>query len=172
MSEADLTEAAKKITEAFSALTEGPRLREEVARLKAIKAKQTGEITGLKVENNRLRKEAEHVENQREELDSLNRKCHDLSKRNAAQADVIAGLRREASELQSTANAETADRALDEMIKRKDEVMEQISANNATLREQLEDQRKATRSYRDQNIALRDALNEIRRALSALDEED
>src|SRR5699024_12473129 len=69
MSEADLTEAAKKITEAFSALTEGPRLREEVARLKAIKAKQTGEITGLRVrvhahedENERLRNAGGNLE--------------------------------------------------------------------------------------------------------------
>ena len=63
MSEADLTEAAKKITEAFSALTEGPRLREEVARLKAIKAKQTGEITGLKVRVHALEDENERLRN-------------------------------------------------------------------------------------------------------------
>src|SRR5699024_4521558 len=47
-----------------------------------------------------------------------------------------------------------------------------ISANNATLREQLEDQRKAAHAYRDDNIDLRDAVNEVRRVLDALNEED
>lgn len=97
---------AGKIVEAIDALSGNPEsrpgvsaLREEIARLKALNAKQAGEIA---------KKTAE-----------------------------ISNLRKEAAELQPTASAEVTDRALDDMIKRKDEAMEQISKSNAVLRERV-----------------------------------
>lgn len=50
MSEADkIAESVNKIAEAFSGLSEGAKLRDEVARLKAIKAQQGGEVAKLNV---------------------------------------------------------------------------------------------------------------------------
>lgn len=195
MSEADLTEAAKKITEAFSALTEGPRLREEVARLKAIKAKQTGEITGLKVrvhaledENERLRNaggnlevelrktlayERDNVSYYKGMADRLGGEVERLDAENERLRTVCKG-RHDELDLTKTLHGDLADEVdrLEAEVAHKARVAEQISANNATLREQLEDQRKAAHAYRDDNIDLRDAVNEVRRVLDALNEED
>src|SRR5699024_1268187 len=195
MSEADLTEAAKKITEAFSALTEGPRLREEVARLKAIKAKQTGEITGLKVrvhaledENERLRNaggnlevelrktlayERDNVSYYKGRADRLGGEVERLDAENERRRTVCKG-RQDEPDLTKTLHGDLAEEVdrLEAEVAHKARVAEQISANSATLREQLEDQRKAAHAYRDDNIDLRDAVNEVRRVLDALNEED
>ena len=186
---------AGKIVETIDSLHGVAALREEVARLKAIKAKQTGEITGLKVrvhaledENERLRNaggnlevelrktlayERDNVSYYKGMADRLGGEVERLDAENERLRTVCKG-RHDELDLTKTLHGDLADEVdrLEAEVAHKARVAEQISANNATLREQLEDQRKAAHAYRDDNIDLRDAVNEVRRVLDALNEED
>ena len=198
MSDSDtdkVTKAVNDIARAFSDLHNGSELRKEIARLKAIKAKQTGEITGLKVrvhaledENERLRNaggnlevelrktlayERDNVSYYKGMADRLGGEVERLDAENERLRTVCKG-RHDELDLTKTLHGDLADEVdrLEAEVAHKARVAEQISANNATLREQLEDQRKAAHAYRDDNIDLRDAVNEVRRVLDALNEED
>lgn len=198
MSDSDtdkVTKALNDIARAFSDLHNGSELRKEIARLKAINAKLSGDVTGLKVrvhaledENERLRNaggnlevelrktlayERDNVSYYKGMADRLGGEVERLDAENERLRTVCKG-RHDELDLTKTLHGDLADEVdrLEAEVAHKARVAEQISANNATLREQLEDQRKAAHAYRDDNIDLRDAVNEVRRVLDALNEED
>lgn len=158
MSETErIAESVNKIAEAFSGLTEGSKLREEIARLKAINAKLGGEVAKKTVEISNLREAQgwQEIRRQHEEIRNLREEL------NFKEVEI--------KELKGS-------------LESKDKGAVAISRNNARLRSELYDMTEARDAYRDENIKLRDAIDEniklrdaiseVRRALSSLNEED
>ena len=158
MSETErIAESVNKIAEAFSGLTEGSKLREEIARLKAINAKLGGEVAKKTVEISNLREAQgwQEIRRQHEEIRNLREEL------NFKEVEI--------KELKGS-------------LESKDKGAVAISRNNARLRSELYDMTEARDAYRDENIKLRDAIdeniklrdavNEVRRVLDALNEED
>lgn len=156
MSDVDkIAEAVNNIAQAFSDLNSvsGPHgasgLREEIARLKAINAKLGGEVAKKTVEISNLREAQgwQKIEIQR-------------------QHEEIRGLREELN------FKEVEIKELKGSLESKDKGAVAISRNNAHLRSELYDMTEARNAYRDENIKLRDAISEVRRAFDDYDNEE
>ena len=154
MSDSDVdkaTEAVNNIAQAFSDLHGGSELREEIARLKAINAKLGGEVAKKTAEISRIREaqtrggQAVELQRQHEEIRGLREDLHFK--------DV------EIKELKGS-------------LERVQKAAENISKNNAALREQVTDLARARDEYRRDGIELRDVLTEVRRALDDYDNEE
>lgn len=179
---------AGKIVETIDSLHGVAALREEVARLKAINAKLEGVSTTKTVEISNLRKTKKKLS---DDLDQARKEAVRLKEIKAAnereiarKGTTIVGLRTEIGdwkakyqELADAADELTPDGGntvvtLEEIIERKDEAMEKISASNAELRKVLADVQSARDGYRQDAIELRDVVNDVRRTIDAFDEED
>ena len=152
MSDVDkVTEAVNNIAQAFSDLHGGAELREEIARLKAINAKLSGEVAKKAAKLSELHEaqtrggQAVELQRQHEEIRGLR---EDLHFKDA-----------EIKELKAS-------------LEHKDKAAIQISKNNASLREQLEYQTKASRRHQSIADELAGVVNEVRRALSDYDNEE
>lgn len=154
MSDVDkVTEAVNNIAQAFSDLHGGAELREEIARLKAINAKLGGEVAKKTAEISRVREsqaqarggQAVELQRQHEEIRDLREDLH---------------------------FKEIEIKELKASLERKDKAAIQISKNNASLREQLEYQTKASRRHQSIADELAGVVNEIRRALDDYDNEE
>ena len=154
MSDVDkVTEAVNNIAQAFSDLHGGSALREEIARLKAINAKLGGEVAKKTAEISRVRESQAQAQGWQEiEL----RRQH----------EEIRGLREDLH----FKDAEIKE--LKGSLERKDKAAIQISKNNASLREQLEYQTKASRRHQSIADELAGVVNEVRRALDDYDNEE
>ena len=154
MSETErIAESVNKIAEAFSGLTEGSKLREEIARLKAINAKLGGEVAKKTAEISRVRESQAQAQGWQEiELQRQHEEIRDL--REDLHFKEI-----EIKELKGS-------------LERVQKAAEQISKNNASLREQLEYQTKASRRHQSIADELAGVVNEVRRALSDYDHEE
>ena len=154
MSDVDkVTEAVNNIAQAFSDLHGGAELREEIARLKAINAKLSGEVAKKTAEISRVRESQARAQSWQEiEL----RRQH----------EEIRGLREDLH----FKDAEIKE--LKASLERKDKAAIQISKNNASLREQLEYQTKASRRHQSIADELAGVVNEVRRALDDYDDEE
>lgn len=148
---------AGKIAEALDALNGNPELhgvsalREEIARLKAINAKLGGEVAKKTAKLSELH-EAQARGGQAVELQRQHEEIRDL--REDLHFKEI-----EIKELKAS-------------LERKDKAAIQISKNNASLREQLEYQTKASRRHQSIADELAGVVNEIRRALDDYDNEE
>ena len=152
MSDVDkVTEAVNSIAQAFSGLHGGSELREEIARLKAINAKLGGEVAKKTAEISRIR-EAQTRGGQAIELQRQHEEIRDL-REELNFKDV------EIKELKGS-------------LERVQKAAEQISKNNASLREQLEYQTKASRRHQSIANELAGVVNEVRRALDDYDNEE
>lgn len=152
MSDVDkVTEAVNNIAQAFSDLHGGSELREEIARLKAINAKLSGEVARKTAEISRVR-EAQTRGGQAVELQRQHEEIRDL--REDLHFKEI-----EIKELKAS-------------LERKDKAAIQISKNNASLREQLEYQTKVSRRHQSIADELAGVVNEVRRALDDYDDEE
>lgn len=152
MSDVDkVTEAVNNIAQAFSDLHGGSALREEIARLKAINAKLSGEVAKKTAEISRIR-EAQTRGGQTIELQRQHEEIRDL-REELNFKDV------EIKELKGS-------------LERVQKAAEQISKNNAALREQLEYQTKASRRHQSIADELAGVVNEVRRALNDYDDEE
>ena len=148
---------AGKIAEALDALHSdsslhgGSGLRKEIARLKAINAKLSGDVAKKTAKLSELREaqtrggQAVELQRQHEEIRGLR---EDLHFKDAEIKELKGSL-------------EYAQKAA-----------ERISKNNAALREQVTDLARARDAYRRDGIDLRDVLAEIRRALDDHDDEE
>lgn len=152
MSDVDkVTEAVNNIAQAFSDLHGGSGLRKEIARLKAINAKLSGDVAKKTAKLSELHEaqtrggQAVELQRQREEIRDLREELHFKSI--------------EIKELKAS-------------LERKDKAAIQISRNNAHLRSEIYDVKCARDAYRQDGIDLRDVLAEIRRALSDYDNEE
>ena len=154
MSDVDkVTEAVNNIAQAFSDLHGGSALREEIARLKAINAKLGGEVAKKTAEISRVRESQAQAQGWQEiEL----RRQH----------EEIRGLREDLH----FKDAEIKE--LKGSLEHARKVAENISRNNAQLRETVADVSRARDVYRQGGINLRDVLAEIRRALDDYDDEE
>ena len=155
MSETErIAESVNKIAEAFSGLTEGSKLREEIARLKAINAKLGGEVAKKTAEISRVRESQAQAQGWQEiELRRRHEEIRDLrGELNLKEVEI--------KELKGS--LEYAQKAA-----------KNISKNNAQLREQVADLTHARDAYRQDGIDPRDVvLAEIRRALDDYDNEE
>ena len=159
---------AGKIAEALDALNGNPELhgvsalREEIARLKAINAKLEGVSTTKTVEISNLREAKKKLS---DDLDQLRKaqtrggQAIELQR----QHEEIRGLREELN------FKEIEIKELKASLERKDKAAIQISKNNASLREQLEYQTKASRRHQSIADELAGVVNEVRRALDDYD---
>lgn len=152
MSDVDkVTEAVNNIAQAFSDLHGGSELRKEIARLKAINAKLSGDVAKKTAKLSELHEaqtrggQAVELQRQHEEIRNLREDLH---------------------------FKEVEIKELKGSLESKDKGAVAISRNNAHLRSELYDMTEARDAYRDENIKLRDAISEVHRALSSLDEED
>ena len=154
MSDVDkVTEAVNNIAQAFSDLHGGAELREEIARLKAINAKLGGEVAKKTAEISRVRESQAQAQGWQE---------IELRRRH----EEIRGLREDLH----FKDAEIKE--LKASLERKDKAAIQISKNNASLREQLEYQTKASRRHQSIADELAGVVNEVRRALDDYDDEE
>ena len=158
MSDVDkIAEAVNNIAQAFSDLNSvsdlhgGSELREEIARLKAINAKLGGEVAKKTAEISRVR-ESQARGGQAVELQRQHEEIRDL-REELNFKDV------EIKELKGS-------------LERVQKAAEQISKNNAALREQLEYQTKASRRHQSIADELAGVVNEVRRALDDYDNEE
>ena len=145
MSDVDkIAEAVNNIAQAFSDLhsVSGPHgssgLRKEIARLKAINAKLSGEVAKKTAKLSELDRQHEEIRGLREDLHFKDAEIKELKG----------------------------------SLERKDKAAIQISKNNASLREQLEYQTKASRRHQSIADELAGVVNEVRRALDDYDNED
>ena len=154
MSDVDkVTEAVNNIAQAFSDLHGGAELREEIARLKAINAKLGGEVAKKTAEISRVHEsQAQAQGGQAVELQRQHEEIRDL--REDLHFKEI-----EIKELKGS-------------LERVQKAAEQISKNNASLREQLEYQTKASRRHQSIADELAGVVNEVHRALSDYDHEE
>ena len=148
---------AGKIAEALDALNGNPdlhggsALREEIARLKAINAKLSGDVAKKTAKLSELHEaqtrggQAVELQRQHEEIRDLREELHFKSI--------------EIKELKGS-------------LERVQKAAEQISKNNAALREQLEYQTKASRRHQSIADELAGVVNEVRRALNDYDDEE
>lgn len=183
---------AGKIVEAIDALSGNPELhgvsalRKEIARLKAINAKQGGEIAKKSAEISNLRgakrklsddldelREAQtrggqavELQRQHEEIRDLREDLHFKSIEIKGKDDKIEML----TEHLNRASAEIKE--LKASLEHKDKAAIQISRSNAALRSEIYDVKCARDTYRRDGIELRDVLAEIRRALDDYDNEE
>ena len=154
MSDVDkVTEAVNNIAQAFSDLHGGSGLRKEIARLKAINAKLGGEVAKKSAEVSNLREsQAQTRGGQAIELQRQHEEIRDL-REELNFKDV------EIKELKGS-------------LERVQKAAEQISKNNAALREQLEYQTKASRRHQSIANELAGVVDEVRRALDDYDNEE
>lgn len=154
MSETErIAESVNKIAEAFSGLTEGSKLREEIARLKAINAKLSGDVAKKTAEISRVRESQAQAQGWQEiELRRRHEEIRDLREElNFKEIEI--------KELKGS-------------LERVQKAAETISKNNASLREQLEYQTKASRRHQSIADELAGVVNEVRRALNDYDDEE
>ena len=148
---------AGKIAEALDALHSdsslhgGSGLRKEIARLKAINAKLSGDVAKKTAKLSELR-EAQTRGGQAVELQRQHEEIRDL-REELNFKDV------EIKELKGS-------------LERVQKAAETISKNNASLREQLEYQTKASRRHQSIADELAGVVNEVRRALDDYDDEE
>lgn len=154
MSDSDVdkvTEAVNNIAQALSDLHGGSGLRKEIARLKAINAKLSGDVAKKTAKLSELH-EAQTRGGQAVELQRQHEEIRDL--REDLHFKEI-----EIKELKAS-------------LERKDKAAIQISKNNASLREQLEYQTKVSRRHQSIADELAGVVNEVRRALNDYDDEE
>lgn len=163
MSETErIAESVNKIAEAFSGLTEGSKLREEIARLKAINAKLGGTVAKKSAEVSDLREAKRKLS---DDLDQLRK-----AQTRGGQAVELQRQHEEIRDLREELHFKSIEiKELKASLEHKDKAAEQISKNNASLREQVADIAGARDAYRRDGIELRDVIAEIRRALNDYD---
>lgn len=166
MSDVDkVTEAVNNIAQAFSDLHGGAELREEIARLKAINAKLEGVSTTKTVEISNLRKTKKKLS---DDLDELRE-----AQTRGGQAIELQRQHEEIRDLREELNFKDVEiKELKGSLERVQKAAEQISKNNAALREQLEYQTKASRRHQSIADELAGVVNEVRRALDDYDNEE
>ena len=159
---------AGKIAEALDALNGNPELhgvsalREEIARLKAINAKLEGVSTTKTVEISNLRKTKKKLS---DDLDELRE-----AQTRGGQAVELQRQHEEIRDLREDLHFKEIEiKELKASLERKDKAAIQISKNNASLREQLEYQTKASRRHQSIADELAGVVNEVRRALNDYD---
>ena len=159
---------AGKIAEALDALNGNPELhgvsalREEIARLKAINAKLEGVSTTKTVEISNLREAKKKLS---DDLDQLRK-----AQTRGGQAVELQRQHEEIRDLREDLNFKEIEiKELKASLERKDKAAIQISKNNASLREQLEYQTKASRRHQSIADELAGVVNEVRRALDDYD---
>lgn len=154
MSDSDVdkvTEAVNNIAQALSDLHGGSGLRKEIARLKAINAKLSGDVAKKTAKLSELHEaqtrggQAIELQRQHEEIRILREELHFKD----AKVKELKG-----------------------SLERKDKAAIQISKNNASLREQLEYQTKVSRRHQSIADELAGVVNEVRRALDDYDDEE
>ena len=162
---------AGKIAEALDALNGNPELhgvsalREEIARLKAINAKLEGVSTTKTVEISNLRKTKKKLS---DDLDELRE-----AQTRGGQAIELQRQHEEIRDLREELNFKDVEiKELKGSLERVQKAAEQISKNNAALREQLEYQTKASRRHQSIADELAGVVNEVRRALDDYDDEE
>ena len=162
---------AGKIAEALDALNGNPELhgvsalREEIARLKAINAKLEGVSTTKTVEISNLRKTKKKLS---DDLDELRK-----AQTRGGQAVELQRQHEEIRDLREDLHFKEIEiKELKASLERKDKAAIQISKNNASLREQLEYQTKASRRHQSIADELAGVVNEVRRALDDYDNEE
>lgn len=173
---------AGKIAEALDALNgKEPRpsvsaLREEIARLKAINAKlggtaakKTAEISELREANRKLGEELNLTTQRMGDMEvELNAKLDEARK-----AQTRGGQDEEIRDLREELHFKSIEiKELSGRLGRVQKASEQISKNNASLREQLEYQTKASRRHQSIAHDLAGVVNEVRRALNDYDNEE
>lgn len=159
---------AGKIVEAIDALSGNPELpsvsalREEIARLKAINAKQGGEIAKKSAEISNLRGAKRKLS---DDLDELRE-----AQTRGGQAIELQRQHEEIRDLREELNFKNLEiKELKGSLERVQKAAEQISKNNAQLRSEIYDLKDARDAYRRDGIELRDVIAEIRRALNDYD---
>ena len=166
MSETErIAESVNKIAEAFSGLTEGSKLREEIARLKAINAKLGGTVAKKSAEVSNLREAKRKLS---DDLDELRK-----AQTRGGQAVELQRQHEEIRDLREDLHFKEIEiKELKGSLERVQKAAEQISKNNASLREQLEYQTKASRRHQSIADELAGVVNEVRRALDDYDDEE
>lgn len=166
MSETErIAESVNKIAEAFSGLTEGSKLREEIARLKAINAKLGGTVAKKSAEVSNLREAKRKLS---DDLDELRK-----AQTRGGQAVELQRQHEEIRDLREDLHFKEIEiKELKGSLERVQKAAEQISKNNASLREQLEYQTKASRRHQSIADELAGVVNEVRRALNDYDNEE
>ena len=156
---------AGKIAEALDALHGGAELREEIARLKAINAKLGGEVAKKSAEVSNLREAKKKLS---DDLDELRE-----AQTRGGQAIELQRQHEEIRDLREELNFKDVEiKELKGSLERVQKAAEQISKNNAALREQLEYQTKASRRHQSIADELAGVVNEVRRALNDYDNEE
>ena len=167
MSETErIAESVNKIAEAFSGLTEGSKLREEIARLKAINAKLGGTVAKKSAEVSNLREAKRKLS---DDLDELRK-----AQTRGGQAVELQRQHEEIRDLRGELNLKEVEiKELKGSLEYAQKAAKNISKNNAQLREQVADLTHARDAYRQDGIDPRDVvLAEIRRALDDYDNEE
>ena len=163
---------AGKIVEAIDALSGNPEsrpgvsaLREEIARLKAINAKLGGTVAKKSAEVSNLREAKRKLS---DDLDELRK-----AQTRGGQAVELQRQHEEIRDLREDLHFKEIEiKELKGSLERVQKAAEQISKNNASLREQLEYQTKASRRHQSIADELAGVVNEVRRALSDYDHEE
>lgn len=162
---------AGKIAEALDALNGNPALhggsglRKEIARLKAINAKLSGDVAKKSAEVSNLREAKRKLS---DDLDQLRK-----AQTRGGQAVELQRQHEEIRDLREELNFKDVEiKELKGSLERVQKAAEQISKNNAALREQLEYQTKASRRHQSIADELAGVVNEVRRALSDYDNEE
>ena len=156
---------AGKIAEALDALNGNPELREEIARLKAINAKLGGTVAKKSAEVSNLREAKRKLS---DDLDQLRK-----AQTRGGQAIELQRQHEEIRDLREELNFKDVEiKELKGSLERVQKAAEQISKNNAALREQLEYQTKASRRHQSIADELAGVVNEVRRALNDYDDEE
>ena len=162
---------AGKIAEALDALSGNPELhgvsalREEIARLKAINAKLGGTVAKKSAEVSNLREAKRKLS---DDLDQLRK-----AQTRGGQAVELQRQHEEIRDLREDLHFKDVEiKELKGSLERVQKAAEQISKNNAALREQLEYQTKASRRHQSIADELAGVVNEVRRALDDYDNEE
>ena len=156
---------AGKIAEALDALNGNPELREEIARLKAINAKLGGTVAKKSAEVSNLREAKRKLS---DDLDQLRK-----AQTRGGQAIELQRQHEEIRDLREDLHFKDVEiKELKGSLERVQKAAEQISKNNAALREQLEYQTKASRRHQSIADELAGVVNEVRRALDDYDNEE
>ena len=162
---------AGKIAEALDALNSNPdlhggaELREEIARLKAINAKLGGTVAKKSAEVSNLREAKRKLS---DDLDQLRK-----AQTRGGQAVELQRQHEEIRDLREDLHFKDVEiKELKGSLERVQKAAEQISKNNAALREQLEYQTKASRRHQSIADELAGVVNEVRRALDDYDNEE
>lgn len=160
-----VAEAVNNIAQAFSDLHGGAELREEIARLKAINAKLGGTVAKKSAEVSNLREAKRKLS---DDLDQLRK-----AQTRGGQAVELQRQHEEIRDLREDLHFKEIEiKELKGSLERVQKAAEQISKNNAALREQLEYQTKASRRHQSIADELAGVVNEVRRALDDYDNEE